>query len=78
MPVAKSSKNEVVSWVFDCKKFVSKQNGHDIRNQYKKLHRITYILSKTISPQNPTRTPPQVFFTESFGEVPYGLDFEGK
>ena len=78
MPMAKSPKNEVVFWVFDYKKFIFKQNGHDIRNQYEKLHRITYILSKTISPQKPTRTPPQVFFTKIFGEVPYGLDFEGK
>ena len=78
MSVAKSPKNEVVSGVFAYKKFIFKQNGHDIRNQCEKLHRITYILSKTIFPQNSTRTPLHVFFTEFFAEVPYGLDFEGK
>ena len=49
MPEAKSPKNEVVFGVFDYKKFIFKQNGHDLRNQYEKLHRLTYILSKTIS-----------------------------
>jgi hypothetical protein len=37
------------------------QNEHDIRNQHKKLHRLTYILSKNIFRQNSTVLPLSCF-----------------
>ena len=56
------SKPSRIALVFrdvDYQQLILVQNKCVIRNQHRKLHRITYILSKNIFRQKPTRGGPQ-------------------
>jgi hypothetical protein len=50
--MVKYEENTLVFEDYDHQKFIFKQNAYDIRNQYKNLHRITYILFGNIFYQN--------------------------
>ncbi len=54
------------------------QNKHDIRNQHRNLHQVTYILSKNIFHQKFARTPPQPLFTQFRPVVSHRSNFDEK
>ena len=63
---------------FHYQKLILMQNKHDIQNQHKKLHPITYISNKYFFQQNSTCTPPQLFILKFHPVVPHGWIFAEK
>src|SRR3984957_9793078 len=75
---SKPLKDALVFRDADYEKLIFVQNKCVIRNQHRKLHRITYILSKNIFLQNSTVLPLSCFFTEFYPVVPHRSNFDEK